>query len=256
VINRQLGITPGTSGFYFVRNNRKISAAQTLGFYRQHHRYSHFRAEVRYDGSLDSHMHTDVKKASVQPSQVILEVLRQICVPLVQESGRRNRERSNVTKGELDHSLAEQAIGQHAKRIPRPKRIVAQRSASRAASELNGSGQEEPKELPEVAQKRRLTGRKGALLKTTFEEGSYGKDAFYHVRLDGSQVTVCYNRDHPFYQVLHDYQSDPRTIAVLDQRVFAFANAELQLPEHAGPTKQIVDATLLGLWSEEDLAAV
>jgi hypothetical protein len=25
---------------------------------------------------------------------------------------------------------------------------------------------------------------------------------------------------------------------------------------HAGPTKQIVDATLLGLWSEDDLAAV
>lgn len=43
---------------------------------------------------------------------------------------------------------------------------------------------------------------------------------------------------------------------MLDQIVFAFANAELQLPEHAGPTKQIVDATLLGLWSEEDLAAV
>jgi integrase len=117
----------------------------------------------------------------------------------------------------LDHSLAEQAIGQHAKRIPRPKRIVAQRSSSRVASESNGSGQEEPKELPEVAQKRRLTGRKGAPLRTTFEEGSYGKDAFYHVRLDGSQVTVCYNRDHPFYQVLHDYQSDPRTIAVPDQ---------------------------------------
>jgi hypothetical protein len=59
--------------------------------------------------------------------------------------------------------------------------------------------------------------RRGALLKTTFEEGSYGKEAFYHVRLDGSQVTVCYNRDHPFNQVLHDYQSDPRTIAVPDQ---------------------------------------
>lgn len=46
------------------------------------------------------------------------------------------------------------------------------------------------------------------------------------------------------------------TIAVLDQVVFAFANAEIQLPEHPGPTKQIIDATLLGLWSEEDLAAV
>jgi hypothetical protein len=38
--------------------------------------------------------------------------------------------------------------------------------------------------------------------------------------------------------------------------VFAFANAELRLPEHAGPTKQIVNATLLGLWSEDNLAAV
>jgi hypothetical protein len=56
--------------------------------------------------------------------------------------------------------------------------------------------------------------------------------------------------------VIHDYQSDPRTIAVLDQMVFAFANAELQQPEHAGPTKQIVDAALLGLWSKDDLAAV
>jgi hypothetical protein len=117
-------------------------------------------------------MYTDVKKASVQPSQVIRKVLRQICVPLVQESGRLNREAPTFTKGKFDHSLAEQAIGRHAKRIPRPN------------------------------------------------------------------------------------QSDPRTIAVLDQMVFAFANAELQLPEHAGPTKQIVNATLLGLWSEDNLAAV
>jgi hypothetical protein len=101
-----------------------------------------------------------VKKASVQPSQAILEVLRQICVLLVQESGYLDRECFNVTKGELNHSLAEQAIGQDAKRIPRPKRIAAQRSSSRAASELNGSGREEPKELPEVALKQRLTGRK------------------------------------------------------------------------------------------------
>jgi hypothetical protein len=57
---------PHNSGFYVVRNGREIIAGETFGFYRHHHSYSHFRAELSYTGN-STVFHEDVKKASIHP---------------------------------------------------------------------------------------------------------------------------------------------------------------------------------------------
>src|SRR5439155_10667649 len=63
--NSALGIIPQNSGFYIVRNNREIAEAETFNFYKKHPDFSHFRAELCFDGSLDTSFHVDVKKMTI-----------------------------------------------------------------------------------------------------------------------------------------------------------------------------------------------
>ncbi len=103
--NSALGIIPQNSGFYIVRNNREIIAAETFDFYKKHPNYSHFRAELAFDGSLDSHFHTDIKKMSIHPSQSFLDKLRQATQALLTESSRQKSARANTSRGQIDHSV-------------------------------------------------------------------------------------------------------------------------------------------------------
>lgn len=86
-------IYPENSGIYVVRNGRQIMDAQTFGFYKHHHSYSHFRAELSFDGSLDNDFHVDIKKGSIYPDHRMLERLRAKLQPLWEASGRRGRTR-------------------------------------------------------------------------------------------------------------------------------------------------------------------
>jgi hypothetical protein len=102
----EAGIAPHRSGFYVVRNGREIMSAQTFGFYRHHHSYSHFRAELSFGGSLDHEFHVDVKKASIHPSDKLLDKLRRPTERLIAASGRRGRDRVDTDAVRLNHDLA------------------------------------------------------------------------------------------------------------------------------------------------------
>ncbi len=62
---------------------------------------------------------------------------------------------------------------------------------------------------------------------------------------------MVYNREHPFWRELVEYASDPqvgpKVVATLDYLIFAMANAELLVPEHARIVKENVNTTLVGL---------
>src|SRR5437879_2492668 len=76
--------------------------AHTFDFYKKHPDFSHFRAELCFDGSLDPLLHTDIKKMSVHPPQGFLDRLRQATQSLITESGRQGRARANVARGQVD----------------------------------------------------------------------------------------------------------------------------------------------------------
>jgi hypothetical protein len=240
--NTSAGIIPQNSGFYIVRNNREIMEAHTFGFYKKHPDYSHFRAELSFDGSLDAHFHTDVKKMSIHPSQSFLDKLRQATQALITESGREGRKRANAEKGEIDHSTAEANITRRASLIPKPKGLIERRTPRGGkGSHRNGAG-EKPR-TPHVTDLRTISG-----LKVAFDEGDYGEQSpFYLVKQEGRTITVTYNREHPFYREFLEHASDPKVIAILDYLVFAIANSELLVPEHATVVKTNVNATLVGL---------
>lgn len=84
-------------------------------------------------------------------------------------------------------------------------------------------------------------------LKVVFEEGDYGEGPFYHVEQEGRTIRVVYNTQHPFWRELVEHATGPKVIATLDYLVFAMANADLLVPDHALIVRQQVNATLVGL---------
>lgn len=239
--NKDLGIIAQNSGFYIMRNNREIMEAQTFDFYKKHGDYSHFRAELSFDGSLDHVFHTDVKKMSINPSQAFLDKLRQVTMTLIQQAGREGRRRANTSRGEVDHSLAEGNITRRTPLIPKPKALVEVRNR-RAHSGTQAPGDGTKVRTPHVANLRTVTG-----LNVRFEEADHGEGPFYSVKQEGRTIVVTYNREHPFWRELVEHAAEPKVIATLDYLVFALANSELMVPEPAQVVKTSVNATLVGL---------
>jgi len=239
--NKERGIIAQNSGFYVLRNNRQIMESQKFDFYKEHPDYTHFRAEILFDGSLDSFFHTDVKKMSINPSQSFLDKLRQATMGLITESGRQGRRRANARRGEIDHTLAESNITRRATLIPKPKALVEKRGP-RIKSGTTPSGPGQRSRTPHVTDLKTVSG-----LKVVFEEGNYGEGPFYLVRQQGKTIIVAYNREHPFWRELVEHATEPKVVATLDYLVFGLANAELLVPEQARIVKENVNTTLVGL---------
>jgi hypothetical protein len=240
--NSAHGIIAEKSGFYIVRNNREIQEAQTFDFYKKHPDFSHFRAELSFDGSMDEAFHTDVKKMTIHLSQSFLDKLSQATMSLIKESARQGRARANVSRGAIDHSIAESNIVRRAPLIPKPKALVEQRAA-RSEKGTHPAGDSGRVRHPHVANLRTVSG-----LKVSFEEGDYGEqNPFYLVKQESRTITVAYNREHPFWRELVEHADSPKVIAILDYLVFALANSELLVPDQAVVVKMSVNSTLVGL---------
>lgn len=240
--NKVAGIIPQNSGFYILRNNREIMEAVTFDFYKKHPDFSHFRAELAFDGSLDSVFHTDVKKMSINPPQGFMDRLRQATQALITESGRQGRQRANVAKGEVDHSVAESNIIRRAPLIPKPKALVEQRNKKKSRG-THPRGNGDNLRTPHITNLKTVSG-----MKVVFNEGDYGQESpFYHVKQEGRTIFVTYNREHPFWRELVEHALEPKFVATVDYLVFALANAELLVPEPMGIVKPNVNSTLVGL---------
>ena len=171
------------SGFYVLRNHREIVEAETFDFYKKHPDFSHFRAELAFDGTIDAAFHTDVKKMSIHPPQSFLDKLRQATQGLITESGRQGRQRANVARGEVDHSAAEANITRRAPLIPKPPALVEKRNR-RAGKGSHGTRDGERSRSPHLTELRTVSG-----LKVAFDEGDYcGEGPFYLVKQDGRTI--------------------------------------------------------------------
>lgn len=241
-LNTELEIAPRNAGFYVMRNNREIMAAELFGMWKEHPNITHFRAEICFDSSADDLMHVDVKKATITPGQALKDVLRQMCGTLIQQSARNKASRANTEKGKLDHSIAETAIPRRATLIPKPEALIERRpgKSDRQGSHKPGDGTRD--RSPKLTQLRTPAG-----LAVEFNEGDYGEAPFYVVEQQGKKLLITYNRDHAFYRELSEHRDEARVIGLVDYLVFALANTELMLPEEAQRVKATMNATLVGV---------
>jgi hypothetical protein len=206
----EAGIYPHNSGFYVVRNNREIIAGETFSFYRHHHSYSHFRAELSYHGNSTA-FHEDIKKASIHPDERVLNKLRQVTEKYIVQSGRKGRDRADAAPLNMSTKAAEETINtvlaaklgneQPAKAGEPPKKEGGKAEAT------NGTPRVRFAEMPLEARGRIA--------------GSEQKDG---------EMVVYYNTKHPLVRLVSDLkQRQAQTI--LGWVAFAMAQVEQEMPE-------------------------
>lgn len=241
-------IFPHNSGFYVVRNGREIVAGDTFGFYRHHHSYSRFRAEIAYTGETTA-FHEDIKKASIHPDPAFLDKLRKLTEKLIAESGRRGRDRGGDEPVKLTHKAAQETINTRFALIqdkPVEQVVAAVRAGTAALPPIEqkpdpdapkakrGRPTKEEQERREVERKAAEEAAAAAPPKpqVTFIEVDGGeKGRFFQAETDKKgNMTIQYNSRHPLVRMAADAKQ-PKVAALLDIMAFSLARAEADVPE-------------------------
>lgn len=239
-------IFPHNSGFYVVRNGREIIAGDTFGFYRHHHSYSHFRAELSYSGD-STVFHEDVKKASINPDNRLLEKLHKLTDKLIAESGRRGRDVEKPEHVKLSHRSSSETINSRlAVLVNGPtKEVLAQATAGVLAAPVveNGQPAEAPRKRgrPTKEEMERRVAEEKAMVEAAktlppvpavefieVDAGDTGR--FFTSEIKGPKLTIAYNTRHPLVRMVAD-ANQKQAHAILDLVSFALAKAEGDIPE-------------------------
>jgi hypothetical protein len=211
----EANIYPHNSGFYVVRNGREIIAGETFGFYRHHHSYSHFRAELAYTGN-STVFHEDVKKASIHPDDRLRERLKRLTEKYIQQSGRRGRERGQDQPLNLSHKAAEETINERIRMgmIPLSGNGSPKKGAAAAeAKDAKGKAAEEPvSNLPAVE---------------FTQVAAEAKGRFFHAEQKDGKFIIYYNSKHPLCRLVADMKQR-QAAAILDWLAFSIAKAEAE----------------------------
>jgi hypothetical protein len=241
----QANIFPHNSGFFVVRNGREIIAGDTFGFYRHHHSYSHFRAELSYTGDSTA-LHEDIKKSSVHPDDKLLDKLRGLTEKLIASSGRRSREAADAQPIQMKHKTAAEAINAKMALVIQGPTKATIAAAKEAAN--NPAPPPEPAEKPkgkrgrpskEEAEKRKADEAKAEAEKLAappaptveFIEADLGGEArFFQAEQKDLKTIITYNNRHPLIRYVADTRQ-PKVNAILDMMAFALAKAEGDNPE-------------------------
>jgi hypothetical protein len=205
--NRKAGYNVQRSGFYVLRNNREIAAAQLLGLasLSRHPDFIRFRGELFLTGRLDDAFGVEFTKRDVKPIQSIRDQLDD-AVGASLRSIRSQLKRKVIKKEaeELDHSSAERLIDSKASLLIKP--------APRG----------EPAAGPEA---------ETPLGTVKFRLGSFGREgSVYAAEQRGRTTFIDWNVDHPFYERFVIANRDNREVLnAVHALIFSMAVGELKV---------------------------
>lgn len=249
--NAANNILPHNSGFYVVRNLREIIAAETFGFYRHHHSYTAFRAELRYHGDSTA-FHEDVKKSSIHPDDRLREKLRELTEKLITDVGRRSRERAEggaVVK--LSHRSAAEIVNQKLSVLvggPTRKLVEEAKAAAAKAPVLTPlppavvgepaprkrgrpTKEEQARRAAEEARRAAEEAKRPPAPSVEYTETDLGdRVRFFTATQEGPKLLITYNARHPFVRLVAEAKQ-PKVSQVMDLISFALAKAEIDVPE-------------------------
>jgi hypothetical protein len=228
----EANIFPHNSGFYVVRNGREIMAGQTFGFYRHHHSYSHFRAELAFTGASDSLWHVDIKKSTIHPDDKLLEKLKAKTEKLIAQSGRRGRDRGEERPVKLSHGTAAAAINARlTESTPGPlaatqgdEKAFKDRKAARVSKAAVEAAADV---VPPVEQAPAAPPPKPTVEFVEVDGGDKGR--FFSATRENGRIVVAYNTRHPFVRMVAE-SKQRQASAILDYVAFALAQVESEIP--------------------------
>lgn len=213
-LNKQAGYNVQKSGFYVLRNNREIAAAQLLNLnaLSRHPDFIRFRGEIFITGTLDEAMGIEFTKRDVKPTQAIRDQLDDAIGGDIVSIRKQLKKRVATTETyEVDYGASERLIDSKSSLLIKPP------------------AQPEPvMENPKAEGKETGKVAPGAVL---FNVNHFEREGpIYAAEQRGRTVCVDWNVDHPFYQKVILANRDNRdVINAVNALVFAMAAAELRL---------------------------
>jgi hypothetical protein len=220
-------IFPDNSGFYVVRNGREIIAGETFGFYKKHHAYSHFRAELSYTGK-STVFHEDIKKASIHPDDKLLERLRRLTEKLIAQSGRRGRDREDAAPLALTHKSSEAVINQRLAALAGAPELAEKLAEEAPKKRGRPTKQEQEERAEREAKEAKQRAKVPAVSFIEADAGDTGR--FFTASKEDGKLVIAYNTRHPFVRMVAE-SKQKQASAILDLVSFSLAKAEEDVPD-------------------------
>jgi len=220
-----LNYNQANQGYYFVRNQREIAAALNLGLFKEHNYLNRFRAEISFSDDLDEVMGLNFSKQAVKPTQAIVDIIDRISGQyrnFVYKAAQKNEAVDPSQKA--DHSGAEQVIKAKNKLLQAPKLKGVRHYESKPGDKTrkpSGEGGEHVKLGTVQPGDRPSPVRIGEV-----NLGEAGD--LYDVDMEGRQIVVKWNVQHPFYlKMVRQYKGDKNILHPLDFLLYSLGTAEL-----------------------------
>jgi hypothetical protein len=213
-------------GFYILRNNREIKAAETLDAFTKHNDFNRMRGEIFLTGDMDPVAGIDFTKREVVFDQSfkdqLLKHIKAQCTTIKrQESGRTKVKESDEIVGL--HEQAEKLIDQKAKLLVTPKTKIEKRNGRTEKDKPVHPG-------PDKIRRRNFENTQdGQARRCKFEHAKLGANGqIYECDLQGRTIIIRWNIEHPFYQrFIIDQRADGRLVTAIDYLIYSMATAEL-----------------------------
>lgn len=213
-VNKKHGYNIQKSGFYVLRNNREIAAAQLLGLnsISRHPDFIRFRGEIFISGRLDEAMGIEFTKRDVKPTQSIRDQIDAHIGGEMISIRKQLKKRAAVTESyDVDYASSERLIDSKSalliKPLPQP---------------------ESPPDASATAAREAGRPAPGAV---QFNVSHFEReDPIYAAEQRGRTIYIEWNTDHPFYQkVILANRENRDVINAVNAMVFSMAAAELRL---------------------------
>lgn len=216
--NKDRGINLRNQGFYLMRNERELFAAQTLGIYTKDPHLNRFRAEIYFSGTIDELMGVHFTKRSISMSQGLRDKIKELTRSQITHLTNMANEQRPKAEKEVSHEEPEKLISKKSKLLikPAPEKVEKEKTKQLKHKPSKKSRKEEPYE-----RLRRIC---------RFEESKMDRvGPLFYPFMEGSKVIIRWNVDHPFYEkILVSKREDKTFVTAIDFLIYSMASAELK----------------------------
>lgn len=217
-VSEELGINAPSEGFYVMRNQREIAAAETLGVFAKAQGLTSFRAEIHVPATLDHRIGINWTKRRVEPDEQLRNLIKTNVGPHV-ASVRKHYDRKVAEDTAVNHKVYETLISRKAKLLTLPKvqKVVRGTGSTSGGVEPKNSGI-------------RRTGTGD--LSERFRDRCIFREAhmtssgpLWEPEMAGSKIIVTFNVDHPLWVrfVLEQPDGDERSQNSVTELLHLFA---------------------------------
>jgi hypothetical protein len=215
-LNKKHGYNIQKSGFYVLRNNREIAAAQLLGLnsLSRHPDFIRFRGEIFISGRMDEAMGIEFTKRDVKPTQSIRDQLDAAIGGDLVSIRKQLKKRAAIAESyDVDYAASERLID------------------SKSALLIKPPPQPEPEPEQEPEKPEAKEPGKPAPGAVQFNVGHFEREGpIYAAEQRGRTIYIEWNADHPFYQkVILENRENRDMINAVNAMVFSMAAAESRL---------------------------